>query len=127
MAKKNNDSTYQPSGFANFLSKIAAMLVVGGVFVLFADGGFDPDNLPATIIIVAMGVGLFLLADNVRYNHLFKFYREHGYEEQFKTSRELCVKIYNANPTKRILKYIMKLNPEAGKSIAEQLAAAKKK
>lgn len=125
MAKKN-DGSFKPSVLADIISKIASMMVIGGVLVLFLDGEFNVENLPLTLIISGMGCGLIWLSNYIRFQHLFAFYRKNGYEEQFKTSRELCVKIYNANPCKRVLNYIMKLNPEAGKSIAEQLANAKK-
>lgn len=123
---KNNDGSFKPSAVAEGISKAAGMLVIGGIFILFMDGEFNPDNFPFTLIISGAGCGLMWFSNYLRFRKLFRFYRENGYEEQFKTSRELCVKIYNANPCKRVLNYIMKLNPEAGKSIAQQLANAKK-
>ena len=126
MAKKDKKA-YVPSVWGKMFSKFAGLSLVGGIFILFADGSFEPDNFPITLFCVALTVALAGLSNYINHKHLFKFYRKNGYEEQFKTSRELCVQIYNANPTKMVLRYIMKLNPEAGQSIVEQVAAAKKK
>ena len=111
MAKKDNKA-YVPSVWGKMLSKFAGLSLVGGIFALFADGSFDPDNFPITLFCIGLFAVLVALSNYVNHKHLFKFYRKNGYEEMFKTDRELCVKIYNANPTKMVLRYIMKLNPE---------------
>ena len=123
---KTNDGSYKPSVLADIISKIALIMVVGGTFALIMDGGFNIKNLPITLVISGGGICLIWFSNYLRYAHLFRFYRQNGYEEQFKTDVELCFKIYNANPCKRVLRYIMKLNPEAGKSIAQQLPTAKR-
>ena len=39
----------------------------------------------------------------------------------------VAISAYNANPSKRMLSYIKRLNAQAGKEIERQLAANKKK
>lgn len=107
---------YKHSGFATFISVVAALTRYGGVLCLFASAFIG------AIICIAIGIGLHFLAEEIGYRGWIKFIRKNNLEEPVRNGDlNTAINIYNAYPNKRTLSYIESLNPNASAYISNQI------
>lgn len=94
------------------------MLIVG-ICLLF-------EEPVAGIICALIGVAFSILAPIVSERKIFKLWikelKKSGVIGMLPSSRELCLKLYQANPQKRTIKFLAKYNP----SVSQELLNLKK-
>ena len=83
------------------------------------------------LVFIAMRFGMQKLAEMIGNNKNFKLWmkslRERGILDQIPNNTELAVKLYEANPDKKTLKYLQTANPQAAMIIAQNKQNAKNK
>lgn len=110
---------YPNSRGASVLSAVGGFLKAVGIplILLFGMG----------IILIGIGFGMQKLADVLNDKKTFKLWmkslRDNGVLAQVPNNTELGVKLYEANPSKKTLKYLKKANPQAVLIIKNKAAA----
>lgn len=111
---------YPKSPLATIVSLSGSVMLVLGIGLIFAEGVVG-------VVFAAIGVGLLIWASSISDAKLFKLWikdlKSKGVIDQLSSSRELCLQMYQANPSKRTINFIAKYNPV----VAEELTAALKK
>lgn len=83
------------------------------------------------IICIIGGIAFTAWAEHINDKKIFNLWikdlEKKGLREAVAESAEQAVALYNANPCKRTLKYIEKVNPQAGSFISEQIEVQKTK
>lgn len=106
---------YPNSRGASVLSALGGLLMMIGCPMVFLYGmGLVP---------VAVGIGMQILAKVVANNKSFKLWMksllEKGVLDQIPNNIVLAIKLYEANPCKKTLKYLQTANPQAAMIISQ--------
>lgn len=105
-------TNYKASKFATFMSVIGALTRYGGIICLFS-GVFL-----AALICVAIGIGIHFLAEEIAFKAWIKVIKKEGLEQLIRNGDiDAAVKLYNASPSNRTLKYFDSLNPHVSAHI----------
>lgn len=115
---------YKNSVLATILGIVAGLTLAGGVVALLSR------ELVGGIILIALGLGIRMLAEYISEKKQFKKWirqlEENDALKELPTSNQFAVKLYNAHPTNSTIKYIEKYNPQAAQLIREKLAEQKR-
>ena len=110
---------YKKCFLASFVSILGTVFLALGIGLLAEDVG-------AAIACAIGGILLMVWASDIAKRKQFKQWIKQltasGIVAQLADSRELCLQMYKANPSKRTIRFIAQHNP----SVAEELAAQKK-
>lgn len=108
--------TYPNCPLASTVSVFGSILAISGLYMLFSE-------LVAGIVCIVIGVAFLLwaplLAKRKRFKLWIKDLKSKGVLDALPASRDLCLKMYQANPTKKTIKVIAKYNPV----VADELSA----
>lgn len=124
-----NNTEYKPSKLAAILARVSTLLFLCGI------AGLLIYEITATILIVAAalmiaGVGLFIFSRHLTFQRLFQYYEAQGVADRIRNDTgdmELCCKVYARNPSRYMLNYITRLNPEGGAAVRQKIAEKKRK
>ena len=111
--------TYPKCPLASTVSVLGTIFAITGLYMLFT-------YLIVGIVFIAVGVTFLLWAPLLAKRKLFKMWikdlKSKGVLEALSTSKDLCLHMYKANPTKKTIKVIAKYNPAVADEISATLS-----
>lgn len=108
-------TNYPNSRLATALSAFGGIQIALGIPLILCYG--------AGLIFIAIGYGwkklAKVIANNKNHRLWMKSLRKEGVLDQIPNNTELAIKLYEANPSKKTLKFIRKVNPQAAMIIVQ--------
>lgn len=120
---------YKYNGFSRFCGRIAGVLIFG-LIALFTQDAMEEAIIAGLVLFVPAIVFLLVWGHIHPKRHLKKYCRKHGVDVAVQLdsgNMPVCIKLYNAYPSKNMVALIKKWNPAAGEKIERALAEMKNK
>ena len=111
---------YKHSVLASVISVFGSIMAMSGVCLIFS---VPVGGIVCAVIGIAMLVLASSLADKKRFKMWVKDLEQKGILARLPASRDLCVRVYQANPQMRTVQMIAKYNP----AVAQEILSALKK
>lgn len=121
---------YKPSKIANILARVSLLLFLCGIAGPLIKGTLEAAILIPAVLLILAGAGLFFLSRHLSFQRLTNYYEAQGVADRIRNDTgdmELCCKVYARNPSRYMLNYITRLNPEGGAAVRQTIADKKGK
>ena len=109
---------YKHSVLASVISIFGSIMAMTGVCLIFTE---PVGGIVCTVIGIVMFALASSLADKKRFKMWAKDLEQKGILAQLSASRDLCVRVYQANPQMRTIQMIEKYNPAVAQEIRSVL------
>ena len=105
---------------ATFVSILGAFTRYAGAMCLFSG------IIPAALVCILIGIGIHFGAEQIAFNAWKKKIQEQGYDNAVRQGDlQTAIKLYNAKPEEKTLKYINSLNPQVASQIRTMVPSKK--
>ena len=126
---------YEHNFFAKFLLSLgftSIMVVIAfGIIKIASESNYDPDMITVAVMSTSF-IWFPCLLGRIFYpmHHIKKYFKKHNIEDAIRSdggSINVAISAYNTMPSKKMLRYIRRLNANAAQKIEMQLSKRKNK